>query len=539
MCATALVIKPPQLLLQKLKPSKSKNNKPNNMKTLLRNLLGLLTLLFLINTLALGQAPVYNVKKYGAKGDGKKLDTKAIDNAITAANEAGGGTVYFPAGDYLSLTIHLKSNVALYIDQGATIVAATPGEGVQYDLPEKGENEIYQDYGHNHFHNSLIVGENLHDIAILGPGKIWGKGLVKDEGKPGTNEGQGNKTLALKLCRNVLLRDFTIFHGGWFCFLLTAVDNTTIDNVKMDTGRDGIDLISSKNVHISNTTINAPGDDALVLKCDYSLNYPRALENVTITNCIVSGYNEGTFLDGTYLKNGRNHPQGRIKLGTESNGGYKNITITNCIFDHCKGLALETVDGAALEDITISNITMRDINNSPIFVRLGARMRAPKDFPFSILQRVIISNIVAYDVTGEQGAIISGIPGHDIEDLTLNNIHIYYKGGGTKAQAAREVKPLIRDYPEPDSFGITPAYGFFIRNVKDIKMSDVEVSYMKEDLRPAFILDNVDGADFQHISAQKVEGTPTFVLNQVKNFNIFNSPQLPNTKLAQADKKEL
>ena len=502
------------------------------------NLTGVFILLFSIVGIASAQTPVLDVRKYGAKGDGKNMDTKAIDKAIDAANAAGGGTVYFPAGDYLSVTIHLKSNVAIYLDQGSTIVAATTGESVQYDLPEKGENEIYQDYGHSHFHNSLIVGENLHDISITGPGRIWGNGLVKDEGKPGQNEGFGNKTLALKLCRNVTLKDFTISHGGWFCFLLTAVDNATIDNIKMDTGREGIDLISSKNVHISNCTINAPGDDALVLKCDYSLNYPRALENVTITNCQVSGYNEGSFLDGTFLKNGRKNPMGRIKLGTESNGGYKNITITNCVFDHCRGLALETVDGAALEDITISNITMRDIGNSPIFIRLGARQRGPKDFPYSKLHRVIISNVIAY-VTGDQGAIISGIPGHDIEDLTLDNIHLYFKGGGTKEQAGREVPALIKNYPEPDAFGITPAYGFFIRNVKDLKMSNIDVSYQNDDLRPAFLLDNVDDADFQHIRAQRPEGAPVFQLNQVKNFNLFNSSQLPNTKLATVDKQQL
>jgi polygalacturonase len=509
------------------------------MTNLNRNLIGLFTLLLSTTLLASAQAPVYNVKKYGAKGDGKKLDNKAIDKAIEAANAAGGGTVYFPAGDYLSVTIHLKSNVALYIDQGATIIAATTDKDVQYDLPEKGDNEIYQDYGHSHFHNSLIVGENLHDIAITGPGKIWGKGLVRDERMQGQNDGFGNKALSLKLCRNVLLRDFTILHGGWFCFLLTAVDNTTIDNIKMDTGRDGIDLISSKNIHIANTTINAPNDDALVLKCDYSLNYPRSLENVTITNCQVSGYNEGTYLDGTFLKDGKKAPFGRIKLGTESNGGYKNITITNCVFDHCRGLALETVDGAALEDVTISNITMRDIVNSPIFVRLGGRMRAPKDFPFSQLHRVLISNIVAYDVSGDQGAIISGIPGHDIEDLTLSNIHIYYKGGGTKTQAARGVPELIKAYPEPELFGLTPAYGFFIRNVKDLKMTDVEVSFQNDDLRPAFVLDKVNGADFQHIRAQKATGTNTFLLNQVKNFSLFNSSNLLDEKLVWTDKKEL
>jgi polygalacturonase len=142
------------------------------MATLYRNIAGAFILLFSTLQIARAQAPVYNVKKYGAKGDGKNIDTKAIDKAIDAANAAGGGTVYFPAGDYLSVTIHLKSNVALYIDQGATIVAASMSEG-QYDLPEKGENEVYQDYGHSHFHNSLILGENLHDISILGPGKIW------------------------------------------------------------------------------------------------------------------------------------------------------------------------------------------------------------------------------------------------------------------------------------------------------------------------------------------------------------------------------
>jgi polygalacturonase len=509
------------------------------MSTLYRNLVVTFILLFSVTYLTFAQAPVYDVKKYGAKGDGKNLDTKAIDKTIDAASAAGGGTVYFPAGDYLSVTIHLKSNVALYIDQGATIVAATTGEGIQYDLPEKSENDIYQDFGHSHFNNSLIVGVNLHDISITGPGRIGGKGGLIREDQREKNDGYANKAVALKLCRNVILKDFTVSYGGWFGFLLTAVDNATIDNIKMDTNRDGIDLVSSKNVRISNCSINAPGDDAIVLKSDYALNHPRATENVTITNCQVSGYNEGTFLNGTYLKNGRKDPTGRIKLGTESNGGFKNIAIINCVFDHCRGLALETVDGAVLEDITISNLTMRDILNAPIFVRLGARMRGPKDLAYSQLHRVIISNVIAYDVTGEQSAIISGIPGHDIEDLTLDNIHIYFKGGGTKAQAAREVPALIDSYPDPNRFGITPAYGFFIRNVKDLKMSNIEVSYIKEDLRPAFILDNVDRADFQHIHAQKANGASIFMLDKVKNFNLFNSDQLSNTKLAEADKKQL
>jgi polygalacturonase len=480
----------------------------------------------------------YNVKTFGAKGNGKAVDTKAIDKAIDAANAAGGGTVYFPAGDYLSVTIHLKSNVGLYLEHGATIIADEKG----YDLPEKNANEIYQDYGHSHFRNSLIFGENLDNISITGPGKILGRGLLRTSTKTTVNEGLGNKTISLRLCRNVIFRDFTVQHGGWFVMLLNAVDNLTIDNIKMDTNRDGMDIISCKNVRVSNCFVNSPEDDGICLKSDYSLNYFRSLENVTITNCQVSGYDEGSFLDGTFKRDPnavmKGKPVGRIKFGTESNGGYKNVTISNCVFDYCRGLALETVDGALLEDVTITNITMRDIVNSPIFIRLGARMRGPEGTPAGALRRVIISNVVAYNVDGTQAALISGLPGRDIEDLTLNNIRIYFKGGGTKEQSTTQVPVMEKGYPEPASFGVTPSYGFFIRNVKDLKMSDVEVSYLKDDLRVPYVLDNVDGADFQHIRAQKAAGTPTFMLKQVKNFNVYNSGAIPDTKVTDADKKE-
>ncbi|MBW4891626.1 glycoside hydrolase family 28 protein [Mucilaginibacter sp. HMF5004] len=500
-------------------------------------------LLFITGNL-LAQSQFYNVKKYGAKGDGIALDTKAIEKAIDAASKAGGGTVYFPAGNYASVTIHLKSNIALYLDQGAVLVAAETSPTAQYDLPEKNDNEIYQDYGHSHFNNSLIVGVNLENISIMGPGKIWGKGLLRTSKKdPKDENGHGNKTISLKLCRNIILKDFTVEHGGWFVLLLTGDDNVTIDNLKMDTNRDGMDIISCRGVRVSNCFVNSPEDDGICLKSDYSLNYARATENVTITNCQVSGFDEGSMLDGTFKRDPnavmKGKPIGRIKFGTESNGGYKNVTISNCVFDYCRGLALETVDGALLEDVTITNITMRDIVNAPIFIRLGARMRGPAGTPIGECRRIIISNIVGYNIDPAQGALIVGLPGHQIQDLTLDNIRFYYKGGGTKEQAARQVPELEKGYPEPSSFGTTPAYGFFIRNVKDLKVSNVETNLINDDQRPAYILDNVNGADFQHIRSQKAAGVPTFILNKVTNFNIFNTEQVPNTKLANADGKEL
>jgi polygalacturonase len=259
----------------------------------------------------------------------------------------------------------------------------------------------------------------------------------------------------------------------------------------------------------------------------------------------VSGYDEGTLLDGTYKRTFRNQngtfsPTGRIKLGTESNGGFKNITVANCVFDYSRGFALEAVDGALLEDVTISNIAMRDISNSPFFLRLGSRGRGPKETTtVGALRRVIISNVVVYNADPKYASIISGIPGHSIEDIRFSNIRICYQGGGTEEQAALDPPEKEDTYPEPTMFGVLPAYGFFIRHVKGIEMRDVEVSYMKEDARPPFILNDVIGSNFLNLKAQRGERVPTFVLRNVENFNLHQSWPLPDTRIERVEIKKL
>ena len=516
-------------------------------------------------------AGVYNVKSFGAKGDGKTLDTPAINKAIDAAAAAGGGTVRIPAGNYLSVSIHLRSNITLYLDQGAMIIAASPSGGVKYDSPEPNEWEKYQDFGHSHWHNSLIWGENLSNVSILGPGMICGKGLVRSGSQSRTQQqndvlnsararepktpfgypnprdaveaGWGNKSISLKLCRNVIIRDVTILHGGHFAILATGVDNLTIDNLKIDTNRDGIDIDACRNVRVSNCTVNSPFDDGICPKSSFALGFARATENVTITNCQVSGYDEGTLLDGTFKREFRNQsgtfsPTGRIKFGTESNGGFKNITISNCVFDYCRGLALETVDGGLLEDVTITNITMRDISNSPFFLRLGSRMRGPAGPPVGALRRVKISNVIVYNAEPKYASIISGTPGHDIEDVALAHIRIYYRGGGTKQQAALEPPEKENDYPEPTMFGEIPAYGFFIRHVRGIELSDLEISYLKDDARSPFMLSDVKAADLRHIKAMHAGDTPTFVLNDVEDFGIQQSQPLPDTNIKKVRRQQ-
>jgi len=509
------------------------------------------------------RANVYDVRAFGAKGDGKNLDSPSINKAIEAAAAAGGGSVIFPAGTYLAVSIRLRSNITLQLEHGATILAAdvVPGK-ITYDLPEPNEWDMYQDFGHSHWQNSLIWGIGLENVSIVGPGLINGKGLTRRSprarrvSQPGDRpvtlggqsplgedddakvmNGLGNKAISLKLSRNVLLRDFSILNGGHFALLATGVDNLTIDNVRVDTHRDGFDIDSCRNVRISNCSVNSPNDDAIVLKSSYALGFARATENVTITNSLVSGYDIGSLLDGTFKRNvteapDRDGPTGRVKLGTESNGGFKNITISNLVFDHCRGLALETVDGGLLEDVTITNITMRDVSNSPLFLRLGKRMRGPAGTAIGQLRRVNISNIVAYNADPRYASIIAGIPEHHVESVFLNNIQIYYRGGGSKKDYTDLPAPEREaNYPEPSMFGEIPAYGFFIRHAKGITLSNVWISYLSDEFRPPFVLQDVNGVEFDHVTAQRAKDVPAFFFRNVLDFITHDFKGLPDTRL--------
>ena len=333
----------------------------------------------------------FNVRDFGAAGDGTNLDSPAIDRTIAAAAQAGGGTVFFPAGTYLSGSIHLQSNIHLFIDAGATILGA-PQEMNAYDETEPYILGGYQDGGHCYFHNSLIWGENLTNVFITGNGMINGGGLVRSDEildqmvgfdqfrSPVTNAAPpvrlGNKAIALKLCRNVLIRDITIFHGGHFAILVTGCDNLTVDNVTMDTDRDGIDIDCCRNTMVSNCRINSPNDDAPLPQ--EHLRAGRSAHHRKSDHRQLPGFRlckKARLLDGT-MKPSRSH-NGRIKFGTESSGGFRNCTVANCTFRSCRGLALEEVDGGIMDNITINNLTMMDVPDYAIYITTGKRNRTP------------------------------------------------------------------------------------------------------------------------------------------------------------------
>ncbi len=441
----------------------------------------------------------FNVRDYGAKGDGVTLDHKAINKAIDAAQKQGGGQVTVPAGTYLCGSIRLKSNTELHLEAGAKILAA-PESMKAYDESEKFDFPEYQDGGHTYFHNSLIWADGQHDISITGRGMIDGEGLTRKDTETAGNVqggsiGTGDKAIALKLCRNVLIRDVTIYRGGHFAIIATGCEMVTIDNVTIDTNRDGIDIDCCKFVRITNAIVNTPHDDAIVLKSSYALKKPVVTEHVLITNCTVTGFKLGTLLDGTKVPEKVNWVCGRIKLGTESNGGYRDIAISNCTCLWSSGLAFEEVDQGRMENIVVNNITMSHVHHYPIYITTGCRNRGPKKrTEVSYGGNITISNIIATDADSLAGIIVTGMPGYPLKNISLSNIYVQYRGGGEPWQDGKVYREQSTNYPEPRWAGPTPAYGLYARHVDGLYLTDICFETIKPDGRKAVLLDDVKNA---------------------------------------------
>ena len=483
----------------------------------------------------------FNVRDFGAVGDGKTPDHPAINRAIDAAVAAGGGTVFLPAGTYLSGSIHLRSNLRLFLDAGATILGA-PQSLNAYDETEPYSAGGYQDGGHCYFHNSLIWGENLTNVFITGHGLINGGGLqnmdtILDQmcghlnwqhpDQTPTNLPPvrlGNKAIALKLCKNVLIRDITIVRGGHFAILFTGCDNLTVDNVTLDTNRDGIDIDCCRNTMISNCRINAPGDDGLCIKSSYALGEIRLTENLTIVNCQLSGFAEGTLLDGTMKPTSKLH-FGRIKFGSESSGGYRNCTIAHFTFRSCRGLALEENDGGILENISINNLTMSDMPEYAIYISASKRNRTPELKTNSRIRNILISNVIADGVGNKCGVKITGLPEQSIEGIRLENIRLTSNGGATQAHAAR--MPKVIGGGDPTTAGMVPAYGIYARHVRDLELANIHVNFVTNDFRPAAMFADIQGLEIDNFKPQVADGVKAAVFaDNVVGITIRNSPAL-------------
>lgn len=416
---------------------------------------------------ASGALSIFSVRAYGASGSGRVLDTKSIQAAVDACVSAKGGVVYFPPGTYLSGTIFLKSNVTLVLDRGAILL----GSSNLSDYPSV--QPKIRSFTDEYVHQSLLYGEDLDGVTIMGYGTIDGQGATfKDRSyriRP--------YLIRMVNCTNIdvsgiHLKDSPMWVQHYLGCSDVHLHGLTVRSI-CNRNNDGIDIDACDRVSISDCNI-ASGDDSIVLKSTSG----KPCRDVTVTNCVLKS-----------LCNA-------LKLGTESVGSFVNISISNCtIYDtNLSGLALEMVDGGVLENVNVSGLTMRNVKNA-IFMRLGNRARPAYDGApqpgMGAFRNVIVSGVQA-DGADKIGCPIVGLPGHPLEDVTLRDIRVKYSGGGVKADTEHEVPEKADSYPEYKIFGVLPAFGFYCRHARGLRLHDVQVSLAGPDERPALVCDDVD-----------------------------------------------
>jgi hypothetical protein len=430
---------------------------------------------------------IINVRDEGAVADGKAVCTSALQRAIDRCRAAGGGTVYFPAGTYLSGTLELKSHVTLHLDTGA-ILRGSPNP---QDYPAR--PSVAPSYTDRYVRQALIAGENLEHVRLHGGGTIEGGG----EAFRWKEYRDRPYVIRLVQCRDVTVDGLTLRASPMWMQHYLACDRVRIHGVRVfnhaSYNNDGLDIDACHDVTVSDCTIDSD-DDAIVLKSTLD----RACENVTITNCVLSSHANA------------------FKLGTESNGGFRNIAFNNSVIVSPRfsesmygmqrglaGIALECVDGGKLENVVIANVTITGVNVA-LFLRLGDRGRhflpdGPK-LPVGTFRKVSLSNIVATG-TGRIGCSITGLPDHLIENVTLSDISLEFEGGGRKQLADKAVPERPEAYPESRMFGELPAYGVYCRHVRGLRFDNVRLSTMAPDARHALVCDDVRDLDINGLNA--------------------------------------
>ena len=449
--------------------------------------------------------PFFNVLHFGAKGDGIAKDTSAIQSAINAAAEKG-GTVYLPGGKYLSGTVRLKSFVTLFLDAGATLLGSP--DSSDYDPYEKLNYNSCSDPETTYFNSALVRAENAHNFAIAGRGIIDGNRRKR----------HGPKPIALKRCQQFSIRDITLQNAPNYNISMLGCDYVEIQGVTIFNGyADGIDPDCCRYVRISNCYIEA-WDDAIVPKASPSLGEIRPTENLTVTNCVLTTASNA------------------LKFGTESSGDFKNIAFSNCtIFARPDkwgrgprtGVSLESVDGSNIDGVVVSNLVMEGVQ-APIFIRLGNRGRCQQTPTPGTVQNVSISNIVATGSTVTSS--ITGIPGHYVRNVTLENIRISAAGGGA-ATELREVPEAVAKYPEEDMFGPLPAYGLYCRHVRGLHLEGFNLQLENADGRPALAMDDVGELDLLSLRAEPGSGNqPVVALHDTDQALVQGCRALPGTR---------
>lgn len=466
----------------------------------------------------------FDVKSYGATGQGTILDTAAINRAIDDCTSTGGGMVYVPPGIYLCGTVVLKSNVTVYLEAGATLLGSKNlSDYTQQTLtvdktaPEKNPAEPdLKDTGPRH----LIFARDAENISLTGPGKIDGQGAAfwQPSGRvqPPPEDGwrdviafdwkklpRPSPMVEFYNCKNVHIENVRLENSpGWTLRPVHCdhvfIHGITIKNPVYGPNTDGIDLMCCQNVFISDCVIDT-GDDAICLKSENPYGEElRVSKNITVTNCVLSGCCNG------------------FKIGTETHGGFENIIFTDSVIFNddvplnsrlISGIALEMVDGGSIDGVLISNIRMQRVR-TPIFIRLGNRTGHPEHSPGK-LRNVRIENVQAAESILTSS--ITGLAGFDVEDVSLSGIRIESLEAGKVEWMNRTIPDMVRAYPETRMFGRLPGYGLYCRHVKGLRLNQIEFTAAAGEARPALFCDDVKNLEVTGLRSEPITGSQPVV----------------------------
>ena len=461
-----------------------------------------------------------NLDTTGIDKSGKTEVSKIIQKAIDDCNAAGGGRVVLPAGKYLCGTVIMKDNVELHLEHGAYILGSTDPAHLT-----RQETTAYRSLKDEIGWYSIFYAAGAKNIAITGTGTIDGQGADQTPRIEGGGDRDGRpRNILFISCSDVTVTGITLRNSGMWNFHLLDCEEVLINNIKVynhsNRNNDGIDIDGSRRVILTNSIFDS-GDDAICLKS----TGPAPCEDVLISNCVVSSFCNG------------------IKMGTESTGGFQNINISNCIIKPSvhpdkpdptrnpsaigiTGLSLEIVDGGVMEGISVNNLTIEG-TNCPIYVRLGGRNRkhrvdAPEPATGS-MRNITISNVTAYK-SGNFGCSVTGIPGHKVENVRLNNINIIQQGGlkdGDYLKSLNDVKEDVKGYPQPTVWGNLPVCGLFIRHVDGISVNNFSINTLKPDPRPLFMAHDVNDMKIRGVSAgPNVDVELPFFKKDVSSFKV-------------------
>ncbi len=445
----------------------------------------------------------WSVRDFGAKADGKTNDTVAINAAIEKCSGSGGGSVIFPEGRYAAASIHLRSNVRLLLDDHAVITGAATG----YDPPEANAFDAYQDFGHSHFHNALMWGENIENFALVG-GRVNGGALVEDERD---NPRSGDKLIAIKSGRRLLFQNVAHEKGAHFVYLLNDCEQVTLENVTIAQSRDGVNLVSCREVDVHGCRITGCGDDAIALKSDYALGRKIACANIAVSDCRLESAGSA------------------MQIGSESVGDFRNIAFKRIDVGRTEksAIGITCTDGGIVDGVSYSGITIRKAA-CPVYLRVNDRLRSGEaERTIGAIRNISLSDL---DVSECQPArdvpvspsIISGKAQSRIENVSFENVKIVSAGGGAK--------PANNAAPDPKghahkAFALAPAAALFVTYATNVQLQNISFAYDKPDARPSIAGSDVDGLTVEKFRAEKT-GHAFFQFENVSQFRIHNSPPL-------------